>query len=68
VTFEIDLHWAYEGLGPEHFVGTPSDITDWKSVFRAASKVDLYHFEYDLAPDPVASAKNGYKFLSRIRF
>jgi len=98
VTFEIDVHWAYEGLGHEHFgdlvyflhkyrnrirqlhvkgtaangaitdVGTPSDITDWKSVFRAASKVDLYHFEYDFAPDPVASAKNGYKFLSRIRF
>jgi sugar phosphate isomerase/epimerase len=98
VTFEIDVHWAYEGLGHEHFgdlvyflskyrnrismlhvkgtaangaitdVGTPSDITDWKSVFRAASKVDIYHFEYDLAPDPVASAENGYKFLSRIRF
>ncbi len=98
VTFEIDVHWAYEGLGHEHFgdlvyflhkyrnriamlhvkgtaangaitdVGTPSDITDWKSVFRAASKVDIYHFEYDLAPDPVASAENGYRFLTRIRF
>jgi sugar phosphate isomerase/epimerase len=98
VTFEIDVHWAYEGLGHEHFgdlvyflwkyrnrismlhvkgtaangaitdVGTPSDITDWKSVFRAAGKVDIYHFEYDLAPDPVASAENGYRFLSRIRF
>ena len=34
-------------------VGTASDITDWKSVFRAATKVDYYHFEYDLAPAPV---------------
>jgi hypothetical protein len=49
-------------------VGTPPDITDWKSVFRAASKVDIHHFEYDLAPDPTASAENGYRFLSRIRF
>ena len=98
VTFEIDIHWAYEGLGHEHFgdlvyflqkyarrisqlhvkgtahdgaitdVGTSKDITDWVSVFRAARYVDLYHFEYDFAPDPAASAENGYKFLRRIRF
>jgi sugar phosphate isomerase/epimerase len=98
VTFEIDVHWAYEGLGHEHFgdvvyflqkyarrisqlhvkgtahdgsitdVGTPSDITDWVSVFRAARYVDYYHFEYDFAPDPVASAENGYRFLRSIRF
>jgi sugar phosphate isomerase/epimerase len=98
VTFEIDIHWAYEGLGHAHFgdlvhwlskysdrisqlhvkgtaangaitdVGTPSDITDWKAVFRAATEVDYYHFEYDLAPDPVASAKNAFQFLSNIRF
>jgi sugar phosphate isomerase/epimerase len=98
VTFEIDVHWAYEGLGHEHFgdlvyflwkyrnrismlhvkgtaadgsitdVGTASDITDWPSVFRAATKVDYYHFEYDLAPDPVASARNAYRFLTRVRF
>ena len=98
VTFEIDVHWAYEGLGHEHFgdlvyflhkyrdrisqlhvkgtaangaitdVGTPSDITDWKSVFRAATNVDYYHFEYDLAPNPTASAENAYRFLTRIRF
>lgn len=98
VTFEIDIHWAYEGLGHEHFgdlvyflqkysrrisqlhvkgtahdgsiadVGTSKDITDWKSVFRAARHVDYYHFEYDFAPDPVASAENGYRFLRSIRF
>ena len=98
VTFEIDVHWAYEGLGHEHFgdlvyfiqkyskritqlhvkgtahdgaiadVGTPTDITDWESVFRAARHVDYYHFEYDFAPDPAASAENGYRFLRSIRF
>jgi len=98
VTFEIDVHWAYEGLGHEHFgdllnflskyrdrismlhvkgtaasgaitdVGTPSDITDWPAVFRAAPNVDYYHFEYDLAPDPVASAANAYEFLTHVRF
>ena len=98
VTFEIDVHWAYEGLGHEHFgdlvyflqkyarriaqlhvkgtaadgaitdVGTSKDITDWESVFRAARYVDYYHFEYDFAPDPAASAENGYRFLRRIRF
>lgn len=92
------MHWAYEGLGHEHFgdlvywlwkyrdrisqlhvkgtaadgsitdVGTASDITDWPSVFRAATKVDYYHFEYDLAPDPAASAANAYQFLTRVRF
>jgi hypothetical protein len=49
-------------------VGTASDITDWASVFRAATKVDYYHFEYDLAPDPAASAANAYRFLTHVRF
>jgi sugar phosphate isomerase/epimerase len=109
VTFEIDVHWALEGLGydkqpellaflrkyssrismlhvkgsdpngggpprPDYAfqritdVGGPRDITDWKAVFRAASNVDYYHFEYDLAPDPFASAASAFRYLDCIRF
>ncbi len=49
-------------LSPLSFVEDPTRI------FRAARYVDYYHFEYDFAPDPAASAENGYRFLRRIRF
>ena len=41
--------------------GGPKDYTDWKSIFTAAADVDYYHWEYDLSPDPFASAKIAFK-------
>ncbi len=48
--------------------GGPDDYTDWKSIFTAAADVDYYHWEYDLAPDPFASAKIAFKLLDCVTF
>ena len=48
--------------------GGPKDYTDWKSIFTAAADVDYYHWEYDLSPDPFASAKIAFKLLDCATF
>ena len=108
VTFEIDVHWALEGLkyNTDELVaflrkyskrismlhvkgsdptqnpstipstdfsrvtdaGGPKDATDWKRIFEAAADVDYYHWEYDLSPDPFASAKPAFKLIDTIQF
>jgi sugar phosphate isomerase/epimerase len=108
VTFEIDVHWALEGLkyntdelvaflrkyskrvsmlhvkGSNPSAGTqptpaldfgrltdaggPNDATDWKRIFEAAADVDYYHWEYDQAPDPFASAKVSFNLLNCLQF
>jgi sugar phosphate isomerase/epimerase len=108
VTFEIDVHWALEGLkyntdelvaflrkyskrismlhvkGSDPSAGTqpapaldfgrltdaggPQDATDWKRIFEAAADVDYYHWEYDQAPDPFASAKVAFNLMNCLQF
>ncbi len=48
--------------------GGPKDYTDWKSIFTAAADVDYYHWEYDLSPDPFASAKIAFGLLDCVTF
>ena len=48
--------------------GGVDDYTDWKSIFTAAADVDYYHWEYDLSPDPFASAKIAFKLLDCATF
>jgi sugar phosphate isomerase/epimerase len=48
--------------------GGPKDVTDWKRIFEAAADVDYYHWEYDLSPDPFASAKPAFNLMNTIQF
>jgi hypothetical protein len=44
-------------------VGGPEDVTDWDAVFRAGRHVEHALYEYDIPPDPAASAAAAFAFL-----